>query len=447
MANSNTSPSLLDELRHTRREVLKTGGPLFVVALLGFLVAIYFVEPPPPTELVIATGSPDGGYYDAARKYARMLKEHGITLEVRETAGSVENYELLLNDNDIDLAIVQGGTSPEAVVGGRLESLATLYLEPIWVFLPKDVHIQRLAELQGKRIAVGAAGSGTQALTHLLLHANGVRDGEEGTSFVMAPGQRATEMLETNDVDAAFFVLSAESPLIRDLLRNEQIELLSFDRSRAYAQRYPFLEDVVLSQGVVDLEGDLPDRDVQLVAPAANLIATSELHDALIPLLLEAATETHQMGGLVTEPGAHPSLDAVEFPPSAIARHYLKHGPSFFQKYLGFWVASLIDRTKIMLVPLIVLLIPLVKLAPPVYRWRIRSRIYRWYGLLREIDQGIGDERELDELGEKLGRIERELGEVVVPLSYMEEFYHLHLHINLVKQHLEEHRRDEQQSH
>ncbi len=436
---SNEPPRLLDELRESRRDIVKTSGPAILVTLLGFLIAFYFVEPPPPRELVIAAGPRDGNYYAAAGKYAQLFEENGVKLTIRETAGSVENYELLLNDDSVQLAIVQGGTAPQIPDIERLESLSTLYLEPMWVFYRSGQSITRLSDLQGKRIAVGEDGSGTQVLAETLLNANGVQDRSGETAFVKEVRNRTVDMLQCGDLDAAFFVLSAESPIVRELLCDERLELLSFDRSRAYAQLYPFLEGVVLARGVIDLQRDLPRSNVTLIAPAANLVATHELHDAFIPLLLEAATEAHEAGELVTDPGQHPSLDGVEFPPNAVARHFLEHGPSFFQKYLGFWIASLIDRTKIMLVPLALLLIPLVKLAPPVYRWRIRSRIYRWYALLREIDRALHrDDDELKEFREKLSRVERELQQVTVPLSYMEEFYHLRLHIDLVERRLEE---------
>jgi hypothetical protein len=192
---------------------------------------------------------------------------------------------------------------------------------------------------------------------------------------------------------------------------------------------------VILERGVIDLALDLPRHPVRLIAPAANLVATRELHDAFIPLLLEAATDVHSAGGLLTDSGAHPSLDAVEFPPNESARQYLTHGASFFQRHLSFWVASLIDRTKIMLVPLLMLLVPLVKLAPPVYRWRIRSRIFRWYDILRRVDQSLPIEGrdELADCERMLTKMERELEEITIPLAYMEEFYNLHLHIDLVK--------------
>ena len=440
MPTPDSKPRLLDELRESRRDLVKTCGPAVLVALAGFLLAFYFVEPPPPGELVIAAGPADGNYYAAAKQYAQLFEENDVKLTIRETAGSVENYELLLNDDSVQLAIVQGGTSPQAPGIERLEALATLYLEPLWVFHRAGLSIEQLSDLRGKRVAVGQAGSGTKVLTETLLNANGVQDGRGKTTFVTHNVSRTIGMLEHGDIDAAFFVLAAESAIVRDLLCNEQFELLSFYRNQAYAQRYPFLKSVVLSRGVIDLTRDLPRRDVQLIAPVANLVATRELHDAFIPLLLEAAISTHEAGGLVSDPGKQPSLNGSEFTPNAVARHYLKYGPSFFQKYLGFWIASLIDRAKIMLVPLVVLLIPLVKLAPPVYRWRIRSRIYRWYALLRGIDQALRTARvdELQEFAKKLSAVEWELVEVSVPLSYMEEFYHLRLHIDLVRRRLEQ---------
>lgn len=437
---SDSPPRLLDELRESRRDLVKTCGPAVLVALAGFLIAFYFVEPPPPRELVIAAGSAHGNYYAAAQQYATLFEDNGVKLTIRETAGSIENYELLAKDESIQLAIVQGGTAPQAPGVERLEALATLYLEPLWVFHQGGLSIVQLSDLQGKRIAVGQAGSGTQVLSEMLLNANGVQDGRGETTFVRENASRTIGMLERGDVDVAFFVLSAESLTVRDLLRNEQLGLLSLNRSEAYAHRYPFLKSVVLSRGVIDLQRDLPRSDVHLIAPVANLVATPELHDAFIPLLLEAAVKAHEAGGLVTDSGKQPSLDGSEFTPNAVARHYIKYGPSFFQEHLGFWIASLIDRAKIMLVPLVVLLIPLVKLAPPVYRWRIRSRIYRWYALLRGIDQALrtGSVDELQEFEKKLSAVERELGEVTVPLSYMEEFYHLRLHIDLVKRRLEQ---------
>lgn len=432
---------LLDEFRERRRDFLRTAGPVAGVAIAGFLIALYFVEPAPPRQITIATGRIGGQYHSFAEAYAKTLKQYGVTLEIRETEGSVENFDLLLHDNTISVAIVQGGTAPpEALNGNRIQAIASLFFEPLWVFHRKDLSINDLGDLKGRRIAVGERGSGSFLLTTQLLAASGVHEGHDGTTFLHNEVLEAAESLQDGQIDVSMFVLAPDAPIIRQLLENKDITLLDFVRQKAYARRFEFVKGVILEQGVIDLEKNLPQHPVRLLAPAANLVVTTDLHEALIPLLLEAAVEQHRRGGLLVDEGELPSLDYVLFPANASARQYLTHGPSFFQRHLSFWVASLIDRTKIMIIPLLTLLIPLVRVTPPVYRWRIRSRIYRWYGVLRRIDQQLREEtNDIDakQHTETLQAMSRELDSVDVPLSYMQEFYNLRLHINLVSAELE----------
>jgi len=432
----NRQPRLIDELREQRRDLLKTLGPGAVVALIAFAIAFHFVEPSPPRRVVIASGKAEGGYHAAAKRYAEVFARNGIELEVKETAGSIQNYQLLADDNDVQLAIVQGGTVPaNPQLTDGLESIASIYLEPVFVFYRLEQPLTELRQLQGRRIAIGNDGSGTAVLARQLLEENGVTDGSDGTQFTHQGGHAAAELLKSDSVDAAFIISAPDSPIIAELLQADDVRLMSFERQHAYSRRHPYLRSIVLEQGVIDLERNLPRQPVKLIAPAANLVITEEFHDAFIPLLLEAATAAHGQGGLVVETGVFPSLKHVEFPPNESARQYIGSGPSFFQKHLSFWIASLIDRTMILLIPLAVLLIPLAKLAPPVYRWRIRSRIYRWYGILREIDQKLrhGKIDETVSPVETLKKMELELERVSVPLSYMQEFYQLRLHLDLVQ--------------
>jgi uncharacterized protein len=431
---------LSDRFRETRRQLrglwLKLWGGGFVVVAAGFAIAWFLMEPAPPRTIVIATGAKDGAYYHFAQQYAEYLARNGITLEVRPTAGSVENYALLQNDPAIQLAIVQGGTAPAEVRrSDDIESIASLYLEPLWVFYRSDEVLSDLRDLKQHRIAIGPDGSGTQAMVRLILTDNGV-DPAAG-QFVAVGGTEAAQRLKDGTVDAACFVTSPASPIIRDLLEADGIRLLDFQRHAAYARRYPFLADVTLYRGVIDFERDVPAQDVHLIAPSANLIATTELHDALIPLLLRAATETHEQGGSLVGPGRFPSTEFIEFPLNDSARRYFESGPPFLQKYLPFWVASAIDRGKVLLLPAFTLLFPLIKIAPPVYRWRIRSRIYRWYGVLRRMERDLRDREDGEALQRHvntLAEMQRELDELAsVPLAYMEEFYNLRLHVEFVE--------------
>jgi len=431
---------LLDEFRQRRRDLFRMVGPGVIVTMAAFAIAFYFVEPPPPKIIVIATGGTGGRYHAFAKLYAEAFARHDITLELRETAGSVENFDLLLHDDTVSLAIVQGGTAPpDAHASDSIEAIASLYFEPLWVFHRADLEIENLGDLKGRRIALGATSSGSCLLATQMLDMNGVVDGRDGTEFLKKSGLQAASSLAADGIDAAMFVLGPESPVLRQLLEDPDLVLMDFARQQAYSRRFPFLKGVVLEEGVVDFEKNLPRQRVRLIAPAANLVTTSAMHDAFVPLLLEAALEQHHHGGLLADDGELPSQDYVTFPVNSSARNYLVHGPSFFQRHLSFWVASMIDRTKIMIIPLLTLLIPLFKIAPPVYRWRIRSRIYRWYDVLRRIDQNLRDKEDGDPSNHsaRLQAMSKELETVHIPLSYMEEFYNLRLHIDLVNAELE----------
>jgi len=246
--------------------------------------------------------------------------------------------------------------------------------------------------------------------------------------------------ISDGSVDAAIFVISPYAPMIRTLLADPDVALMSFDRDQAYVRRHAFISSVLLPRGAIDPAGDLPNRDTTLIAAAANLVVRDDIHSALIPLFIEAARRVHDRGGLVSRPGMFPSLEFAEFPVHPDARRYFANGPSALHRIFPFWLASFIDRSWIMLLPLATLLIPLFKLAPPIYRWRIRVRIYRWYRVVRAIDQHMAGAAKADALREdldKLRRLEDEVADVWVPLSFMEEFYNLRLHIAFVNRRVE----------
>jgi len=443
-----TKPSLFREFQESRRLIMKTWGPLAFAVGFAFIIAWLFVEPAPPDRMKIAAGPRDGAYFRYATEYAEVFARNGYELEVLETAGSIENYRLLSEDNDVHLAIVQGGTKPETLPQAEFEAIASLYYEPLWIFVRDNQQFRRLKDLSGKTIAIGPPDSGTHAIARKLLEANGLiaaipSDSEADGTVELdgavkvsdAGGYAAIQQLRDAEIDAACLVLPAGHSLIEELLSTPDISLLQFDRMEAYRRLYPFLSSVTLYEGVVDLERDLPGNDTKLLAPVANMICTAELHDAFVPLLIKAAQNSHQKAGIFASKNKFPSLEFAEFKPHPAALDYFQYGPSFLNRYLPFWLASFINRMKIMLLPLLTLAFPLVKMAPPIYRWQIRARIYRWYDLLRELDQQR-DDRSRERIERDLAQIrtmQDELKQVKVPLSYMEEFYNLHMHIELVR--------------
>jgi TRAP transporter TAXI family solute receptor len=420
------------------------------VWILGFclaaLVATYvmFVEPPPPRKIVIASGGRDGAYYHFARKYAEELQKEGLAVEVRETAGSVENLRLLGQDGSgVAVAIVQSGVAgPEDE--RHIYALGSLYREPLWVFYRGDQRLERLSQLAGKRIGVGPTGSGTYAIAMRLLAVNGlVESGSSGGNaravLVQENVAAAAAALRKGELDAAFFVAAFEADYIQGLLNDRHVNLLSFDQHEAYRRRFRFLAPVTVPAGMVNLGENIPGRDVDLLAPTAMLAVRKDFHPALVPLLLMTATRIHGKGDELSNPGEFPSGSFCDFPLSEDARRFYESGQPVLQRLLPFWLASLVDRAKVMLIPLVMLMMPLLRAAPPLMRWRTRRKIYLWYSDLRDIDQRLVHGLSGPELDQELARlkdIEHQVAYVDVPLSYMEEFYHLRLHLGMLQQHL-----------
>ena len=421
----------------TRSDLIRTFAPSALLTLVGFLLAYQFVDPAPPRQLTLAAGDEEGAYYLFADRYRELLKREGVALVVRATAGSVENLRLLTrSDYPLEAAFVQGGSHQDDRDHGLL-SLGSLYYEPLWVFHRGPEPLGRIPDLQGQRMAIGMEGSGTQQLVRQVLSVNGLD--EASASLLPVGGEMAVQQLLSGDLDAVFLVAAAKSPLVRRLLSAPDIQLMSFERAAAYTRNLRFLSSVVLPEGAIDLERNIPSRDTRLLAATANLVIREDMHPALIDLLLQAAQEIHGEGGWFEKSGEFPAPEHLEFPLSSDARRYYKYGPPLLQRFLPFWAASFVDRMKVMLLPLVALLIPLLKIMPPIYRWRMRSRVFRWYRELQAIDLGLfhNIQTPREHYTAELDRIEQEVAKVDIPLSFADELFNLRLHIELIRRRLQ----------
>ncbi len=415
-------------------EGLKVWLPGALLLGAGFYVAYLFVEPGPPSRVTLATGSEEGAYHAFGQRMAEIIVRSGVEVDLRPSVGSLENVRWLAA-GEVDLAYVQGGTvTPETAE--RLRGVASLYHEPLWVFLRSGLRVEQLSELSGRRLAVGVEGSGTRAVAETLLWANGV--GSDDAEWLPLGSDAAIDGLLAHAVDAAFFVGSARSSAITRLMTHEgtDVTLLDIQRTLAYSRLFRHLSPVRLGQGAFDLIGDIPNRDIHLVAPTAALLTTEDLHPALIPLFIEAAREVHGQGDLFEETDEFPSPHGMEVELAESAAQYYEKGPSFLYRVLPFQVAAIVDRLKILLLPLITLLFPLMKVLPPIYRWRIRSKVYRWYKDLWDVEdrlQHAADDDELQAQLRELDRVGREIYATKVPPSYMEELYNLRMHLERVQ--------------
>ncbi len=432
---------MLEQIRLSiaRSRSWQTQLPYVLFALLAIAGAFYFayqfVEPAPPKQLTLQAGREDGAYYRVAQNYAKQLAKHGITLEVKTSAGSIENLQTLRQqDSEIDIAFVQGGVA-SSEPSDSLLGLASVYFEPLWLFIPQRESLEFVHQLKDKRVAIGAEGSGTRAITQTLLQANDLD--KSNFSAISLSGSEATAALEAGDVDALFTVGAMDSPNISAMLRNPDLQPVSLRRSQAYARRFPFLSPVTLYEGTVSLEKNIPSNDLSLVAPAATLVAKETLHPALVSLLMQVATDIHSAGTDLAPPNVFPSSQWLDFPQNEEAARFIENGPPLLQRYLPFWAATLVDRLKVMLLPLIALVLPLSRLLPPTYRWRMRRRVYQWYDEVKMIDTAAHDTSSiftLDECQAALDEIETEIRQVDVPLSFHSELYNLRQHTELMRQ-------------
>jgi TRAP transporter TAXI family solute receptor len=420
------------------RDMLVALGPTVVLVVAACIAAWLLVDPAPPRHVVLATGQENSAYEQFGRQYASALAKDGIKVTLVRSLGSQDNLQRLA-DGSVDVGFVQSGSTNEAQAGrGGLVSLGSLFTEPVWLFLRAPVKVDKLTQLRGLRINLGPEGTGIPKLFRQVLAVNGVEPGELSASAL--ENTPATMALLAGEIDGLVFSSAPEAPLIQMLLQTPGIKLFDFTQAEAYTRRLPFLTHVVLPRGIVDLGRDIPSKDYQLIAPTATLVARDGVHPALIDLFVQAAGDIHGGAGWFQQQGQFPTPRYTEIPVAHEAARYYRDGPPFLQRYMSFWLANLFERMWVILVPLAALLIPLSKIVPPLYVWRIRSRVYRWYGQLRAVEQALEvaqAEKTADampDLMRRLDDIERRVNQTSVPLAFADALYELRSHINFVRQ-------------
>jgi hypothetical protein len=334
----------------------------------------------------------------------------------------------------VELAFLQGGTTSEKE-SPDLESLGTVFYEPLWFFDRGVTRGKGWAGLRGRTISIGPEGGGTRALALELLARNGI-DQRFATLLALTP-QEAGERLVRGEIDAALMLASWDSPVVRRLLAEESIELVGFPRVDAYVALYPFLNKLTVPAGVGDLAKNRPPTDVTLFAPKASLVVRRDLHPAIQYLLLEAAEQIHSGPGIFQRSQQFPAAESVDLPLSDQAREFYRSGRPFLQRHLPLWLAGLIGQLLVLLIPLVGVIYPLVRFTPALYGWEIRWRVFRLYGELRTLEQDVESRRRTrDDLDERLDRMDEKASHLQVPVFYSDLLYALRMHIAVVRERL-----------
>lgn len=408
--------------------------PLFALVAFGFWFALSKLQPPPQKVVVLSTGSKSGGYHTFGLHYKELLAKEGVTLELRNSAGSVENLARLKDPKSgVDAALIQGGIGSDQDMTG-LVSVGRMFFEPVWIFYNAPETITKLSQLRGKKIAVGAEGSGTRVLATELLRRSNVTG--QNAELLTSDKGAAAKSLIAGEIDAVVLAFAPEAPALQELLRDKRIKLMSIEQADALVRLMPYLSKVTLPAGIFDLEQNLPPQAIDLVAPVASLVVREELHPGLVGLLAKMAKQLHGGAGLLQKAGEFPLDEDPVFTMSEDAQRYYKSGQPLLQRYLPFWLANFVERMLVLLVPVLTITIPIFKGIPALYRWRIRQRLDYWYGRLRKLEASIvvGETGELSAAHRsELEKIDRAVDRLNVPKAFAEAYYNLRSHIDLVR--------------
>ena len=405
-------------------------GALIVVAIVPLWSLFAALRPLPGRDLSIATGTVGSAYADIAERYREILAREGVRLRLVPTNGAVENLERLGDARSgVDAGFVLAGTTSEQE-SPALVSLGTVFYEPLWVFCRYATLFELLRERPNARISIGPVGSATRPLILKLLALNRIETANlQLSGFGQEEGARR---LMAGEIDAVVMLSAWDSRAVQQLLLAQGIQLMGFERADAYVARDPRLSKLVLPQGVADLGANRPSADVPMIASKASLVVRRGLHPALQYLLMQAAIEVHGRPGIFQYAGEFPAAEAIDLPLSDEARHLYKSGPSILQRKLPFWLAELLERLAIVLLPLAGIAYPLWSLLPGLYRRHLENRLFRLYGELGRIESALQRSADADEralLLTRVGELERRAIELAMPSSYSEKSFNLKAHI------------------
>jgi TRAP-type uncharacterized transport system substrate-binding protein len=394
-----------------------------------------YLIPAPPSQIEIATSPIGEHYHNLGTRYQGLLAAADMKVELRATNGAKENLALLNDPNSgIQLAFMQGGIS-NGILAPDLMSLGRIDHQIFWLFYPAGETLTDLAQLRGKRIGLGAEGSGDRAVCEKILAVAGIT--YDNTTLVTVAPENVVNNLDVGAIDAVFRNFSPESPVLDALLRSPQYRLMSFAEAEALTRIFPYLVRLVLPKGAIDLARKIPASDTALVATTNVLLARKDIHPAVVDLLAQTTLQAHGTPGLFRKVGEFPTETDPEYSISQGARDFYRNGPSFLNRYLPFWMTNYAQRFLAVLVAVIAIVVPVFNYAPKLFLWLIRDRVRRLYRRLRMVDKALlseVDAARVKALHAELENIGRAAN--IVPMHSSDLFFELRAHIDRTRRHL-----------
>ena len=426
-------------LGYSRWQLFKGLAAAVGIVSIVSLSLIYFF-PAPPSKVVMATAFKGSSFEYFGRQYREIFARSNVELELRETAGALENVKLLQDPKSgVQIAFVIGGVSDGKHAPGLL-SLGTVYNQPFWIFYNSNESVERLSQLIGKRIAVGPVGSGTRYAADQILGKGGVNS--ENSTLLPIAGSAAVEAMNSGKADAVWIIGAPDSTSVQSFLRNPNVRLMSFPMAEAFTRIFPELARLVLPQGVVDIGQNVPPNDVPLIGSTAKILVRSDLHPEIVQLLLQTMVEVHSGPNIFQRTGEFPNSTDVEYAVAPAAIDFYKNGPSFMQRHLPLWLSVHAQRAIAVLVAAIALGLPLFRLLPSAYNWITRRRLFYWYAQLKALEASFDADpidKRLAERQAEIERIEEAVSHIRFPLTFSDQLYNLRSHIDIVRRKITSH--------
>lgn len=399
----------------------------FIIFLILFVVVLLVIQLTTSTvkkELTLATGAIGSDSYAYGISYQSLLKAEGVKLTVIPTKGSLDSLKYI-KDKKADIGFVHSGI----LLNNRkynFESLASVYNEPLWIFYRDEGYeVNYIIEAIGKNIGISSTNDATLDLTKKLSTSNGLMD--KVTIFSTKDNQ-ALEQLKSKKIDFFVTLATNDNEHVQELLRDSSIKLMNVKRFQAYIQKYQYLTYINLYEGSIDLYRNIPSSNMHILSTTQNLVANENVPNEIIRIFLKKVKQIH--GTL--------DMKYIDTLPNEEAKIFVNHGESWLETIFPYWIASNIDRLKLFIIPLIWLIIPLFKSIIPLYIFTMRSKIFKWYERLDNIDTRILQKEDKKSLTKDIQSLKEDVeSKVNVPLSYKSEYYNLLLHIELLEKKIE----------
>jgi TRAP-type uncharacterized transport system substrate-binding protein len=420
-------------LGFNRWHLVKLFAALLFIVGMSWLALDYFI-PAPPSTITIAMAFKGSSYERWALSYQERLARSHVTLNLHYTDGPLDNLRLIKDQSSgVDVAFLFGGlTNSEQSPG--LISLGRIAFAPIWIFYRGTETLERLTQLKGKRIAVPAA---TRVVIDPILAAHGVNP--DNTTMLPLASPAAAKALKDGEADVFVLIIELNAPLVQALLRDPTVRLMSVTQAEALTRVYPFLTRLVLPQGVIDFERNIPANDVSLIADTQAVLVRKTLHPELVYLLAQTLSQEHSGAGIFQRAGDFPTVTDPEFSIAQNALDFYKSGPSFLDRFLPFWITNYAKRVIALLATVIVIVLPLFSYAPKLYRWLVEYRLGSMYRRLRAIEASLQKSVSPSEVGAleaELENVDREIHLLGVPMQHSALFFSLKSHVDDVRAHL-----------